>query len=60
MLPRAGVSLYRAMIEKKWAKNIIFGEYLMFATSMAVIMKTYRKDHQLLSPIVCRILGQFL
>jgi hypothetical protein len=60
MLPRAGVAFYRGLVEKGWARNIPHGEILMLAGSMAVLMKTLRKDQSMLSPIVARILKQFL
>lgn len=60
MLPRAGVSLYRALVEKGLAFNLKFGEFALMAASMAVLLKTYRKDTHLLSPIMARIFNQFL
>lgn len=60
MLPRAGVSLYRGLVAKGWACNVRGGEVLMLAGSMAILMRTFRKEPGLLSPIVSRILHQFL
>lgn len=60
MLPKSGLSLYRALVEKKWARNVKYGELLLFTASMAIIMKSLRKDPHLLSPIVSRILNLFL
>lgn len=60
MLPKAGVSLYRALVEKGIALNLKHGEFLLMAASMAVLMKNFRKEKRLLSPIMIRIFNQFL
>lgn len=60
MLPKAGVSLYRALVEKGMVLNLKNGEFLLMAASMAVLMKNFRKDKLLLSPIMIRIFNQFL
>lgn len=60
MLPRAGISLYRALVQKHWAVDVPGGDLLMFAASMALIMKSYRQDKKALSAIMTRILGLFI
>lgn len=60
MLSRSGVSLYRALIDKGWARHVKYGEFALFSLAMAVLMKTFRKDEQKVSSIVARVLRQFL
>lgn len=60
MLSRSGVSLYRALIEKGWARNVKYGELVLFAVAMGIIMKAFRKNERQLSSIVARVLKQFL
>lgn len=48
------------MVEKGWACNLKYGELVLFAFAMAVLMKTFRKNEGRPSTIVSRILRQFL
>ena len=59
MLPRVFESLYNLMIEKKMARAYKFGEVVVFATCMSLIMYCYQNRPDQMKPTYYNLLKRF-
>ena len=59
MIPRALESIYNFMAQKGMAKHFIYGEVIIFALAMALIMYHYQNKPENIKPAYYNILKKF-